>query len=143
MTPQHDCHFAQQSTSGTLYARFTHKHQLETVERMSRNNTIATTRASSTTLRDQDQDQDQENSNAEQSSTRPRYVYVEKVSEPKPDAAPKIKSRISKFMSKFQSPAVRATKAAREREQLEEVRTGVKKYQAMDVSRSSNGWALS
>ncbi|KAK3356548.1 hypothetical protein B0T25DRAFT_536966 [Lasiosphaeria hispida] len=103
---------------------------------MNRTDSVAS-RASSTTPREQDKQ------TSEQSLSQPRYVYVEKRSEPKPNIAPKTKSKLSRFMSKFQSPAVQATKAAREREQLEEVRTGVKKYQATDVSRSSNGWALS
>jgi len=72
-----------------------------------------------------------------------QYVYVNKVGTPNPDAQPKKKSKISSFFSKFQSPAVKATNAARERVLLEQERTGVRKVQVTDVGRSSNAWALS
>ncbi|KAK0741556.1 hypothetical protein B0T18DRAFT_394134 [Schizothecium vesticola] len=72
-----------------------------------------------------------------------QYVYVDKVGTPNPDAQPKKKSKISSFFSKFQSPAVKATNAARERVLLEQERTGVRKVQVTDVGRSSNAWALS
>ena len=71
------------------------------------------------------------------------YVYIEKVGTPNPDAQPKTKSKFSNFLSKFQSPAVKATKAARERELLKQERTGVRTVQVTDMNRSSNAWALS
>lgn len=72
---------------------------------------------------------------------RTAYVYVEKHGTPNPDAKPKEKSRLGKFLSKFQSPAVKGTTAARDRVKLEEERTGVKKVQVTDVDKSSNAWA--
>jgi hypothetical protein len=58
----------------------------------------------------------------------PRYTRYERTGNPNPDAQPKHKSKLNKFMSKFQSPAVKRTVAARERELLEEERTGIKKH---------------
>jgi hypothetical protein len=58
----------------------------------------------------------------------PRYLYYKKTGTPNPDAQPKPKTKLDKLMSKFQSPAVRRTNAAREREKLEEERTGVRVY---------------
>lgn len=56
----------------------------------------------------------------------PRYTYIERSGRaPNPDAQPKPKSKLSKFMSKLQSPAVRQTNEARERQKLEEERRGV------------------
>ncbi|KAK0726363.1 hypothetical protein B0T21DRAFT_33206 [Apiosordaria backusii] len=60
--------------------------------------------------------------------TPARYLYYEKVAEPNPDYVAKPPSKLSKFMSKFQSPAVKATKAKRQAEIDEERRTGVKVY---------------
>ncbi|KAH6853279.1 hypothetical protein B0I37DRAFT_348747 [Chaetomium sp. MPI-CAGE-AT-0009] len=57
-----------------------------------------------------------------------QYVYIDKRVTPNPDAQPKPKSRLSKFLSKFESAAVRQANAAREREALEAERTGVRKY---------------
>ena len=75
-------------------------------------------------------------------ATRQPYVYVERTT-PNPDAKPKTRSKIGQFLSKFKSPAVKATTAIRDREDLEAERTGVKKIQGTDVGRSSNAWALS
>jgi len=71
-----------------------------------------------------------------------RYVYVSERVEPKPEAVAKPQSRFSKFMTKFQSPAVKATKAAHAREMLEQERTGVKKVQVFDSRMSSTSWAV-
>jgi len=56
----------------------------------------------------------------------PRYLYRQRVGPGNPNAEQKPKSKLAKFMSKFQSPAVQQTKAARDREILEEERTGVR-----------------
>lgn len=62
------------------------------------------------------------------SSELPYYTSTRPTGKaPKPFAQKKPQSALGKFMSKFQSPAVRQTTAARERELLEEERTGVKK----------------
>ncbi|KAK3897819.1 hypothetical protein C8A05DRAFT_38606 [Staphylotrichum tortipilum] len=58
----------------------------------------------------------------------PRYIHYERTGDPNPEAQPKHKSRFNKLMSKFQSPAVKRTVAVRERELLEEERTGIKKH---------------
>ncbi len=58
----------------------------------------------------------------------PHRIQYERTGNPNPDAQPKHKSRLNKLMSKFQSPAVKRTVAARERELLEEERTGIKKH---------------
>ncbi|KAK0671657.1 hypothetical protein QBC41DRAFT_218829 [Cercophora samala] len=63
-----------------------------------------------------------------QQETPARYLYYEKVGEPDPNYVPKPPSKLSKFMSKFQSPMVKATKAKRQAEIDEERRTGVKVY---------------
>ncbi|KAK4189453.1 hypothetical protein QBC35DRAFT_472672 [Podospora australis] len=60
-----------------------------------------------------------------------RYTYVERIGEPNPNAQAKPPSKLSKFFSKFQSPAVKKTNAAREKEKLEEERTGVRVYTPM------------
>lgn len=80
---------------------------------------------------------------SKQPSAPQQYVYVDKVGTPNPDAQPKKKSKISSFFSKFQSPAVKATNAAREKVLLEQERTGVRKIHVADVNRSSNAWAFS
>ena len=67
-----------------------------------------------------------------------RYVYHERVGAPNPNAQPKRKSKFSKLLSKFQSPAVKQTNAARERELLEQERTGVKTYTPLGTPGSTN-----
>ena len=75
---------------------------------------------------------------------RQQYVYVNPNKKgPQSDYQAKPKSRLSKFMSRFQSPAVKATNSIREREREEEVKSGVTKTQVSDAGRSSNAWALS
>ncbi|EAQ93744.1 predicted protein [Chaetomium globosum CBS 148.51] len=54
-----------------------------------------------------------------------QYIYVSKRTTPNPDAQPKQKSRLSRFLSKFESSAVRQANAARESKRLEAERTGV------------------
>jgi hypothetical protein len=56
-----------------------------------------------------------------------QYTYVEKRTIPNPDAQPKQNSRLGKFLSKFESSAVRQANAAREAKRLEAERTGVHK----------------
>ena len=56
-----------------------------------------------------------------------QYVYVARRTTPNPDAQPKPKSRLSKFLSKFESSAVRQANASREEKRLEAERTGVHK----------------
>ena len=56
-----------------------------------------------------------------------QFTYVRKRTTPNPDAQPKQKSRLSKFLSKFESSAVRQANASREHKQLEAERTGVHK----------------
>ncbi len=56
----------------------------------------------------------------------PRYLYHQKVGPGNPNAQQKAKSKLAKFMSKFQSPVVQQTNAARDRELLEEERTGIR-----------------
>lgn len=73
--------------------------------------------------------------------TPQRYVYYERTGVPNPDAQPKPKSRLSKFLSRFQSPAVKSTLAAREREKLEEERRGVKIYTPIAAPSGSKAWA--
>lgn len=60
-----------------------------------------------------------------------QYIYTERVGAPNPDAQPKKKSKLSKFLASFQSSTVQRTNAAREREKLEEERTGVRKTAAV------------
>ena len=103
---------------------------------MDNNTTEAPSKASSFTLQDLD------GNKPENPSIPQQYVYIEKRT-PNPDAKPKSKSKIGKFLSKFQSPAVKATTAIHERAKLEQERTGIRKTQATDVARSSNAWALS
>ncbi len=59
---------------------------------------------------------------------------------PNPDAQPKEKSKVSKFLTKFQSSAVKATNEAREREKLEEERTGRKIYTPTGVPQGASAW---
>ena len=67
-----------------------------------------------------------------------RYLYYKKTGRaPNPDAQLKPKSKLDKLLSKFQSPAVKRTNAARERELLEEERRGVKIYSATGVAMGS------
>ncbi|KAK1835029.1 hypothetical protein QBC39DRAFT_182917 [Podospora conica] len=99
-------------------------------------NTQEHPRASTDSLQDEAQ-------KPQQPPVRQQYVYVDKVGTPNPDAQPKKKSKISSFFSKFQSPAVKATNAARDKVLLEQERTGVRKVQVTDTGRSSNAWALS
>ncbi len=67
-----------------------------------------------------------------------RYLYYEKTGRPpNPDAQLKPKSKLDKLLSKFQSPAVQKTNAARERELLEEERRGVKISSATGVAMGS------
>lgn len=73
---------------------------------------------------------------------RQQYYYVEKSKKgPQPDYVPKPKSKFSKFLSKFQSPAVKATLDAQEKMKTEDIRKGVKTTQVSDVGRSDNAWA--
>ncbi len=88
---------------------------------------------SSTSL-DKDKDGDGQPAAAE---TQPpqanpsRYLYYEKTGRaPNPNAQLKPKSKLGAFFSKFQSPAVKKTNDARDRELLEEERRGVKIYTA-------------
>jgi len=76
-------------------------------------------------------------------AARSQYTYIHSQKAPNPDAKPKTKGKLGTFLSKFRSPAVKATTALRERELLEQERTGVKKVSATDVARSSNAWVLS
>jgi hypothetical protein len=76
-------------------------------------------------------------------AARSQYTYVDRRVAPNPDAKPKVKGKLSTFLSKFRSPAVQASTAIREREMLEQERTGVKKVSGTDVSRSSNAWVFS
>jgi hypothetical protein len=71
----------------------------------------------------------------EEPRTQPdRYLYYKKTGRaPNPDAQLKPKSKLSSFLSKFQSPAVKKTNDARDRELLEEERRGVKIYTATGV----------
>ncbi|KAK4201012.1 hypothetical protein QBC40DRAFT_278978 [Triangularia verruculosa] len=71
---------------------------------------------------------DNETTGKKQLETPARYLYHEKVAEPNPDYVAKPPSKFSQFMSKFQSPAVKATKAKRQAEIDEEKRTGIKVY---------------
>ncbi|KAL2151002.1 hypothetical protein VTH82DRAFT_6100 [Thermothelomyces myriococcoides] len=59
--------------------------------------------------------------------TPPEYRYMarKQPAGPNPDAQPKHKSRLSRFLAKFQSPAVQQANAARERRKVEEERAGV------------------
>ncbi|KAK4448775.1 hypothetical protein QBC34DRAFT_406708 [Podospora aff. communis PSN243] len=76
-------------------------------------------------------------------AARSQYAYVDKRIKANPDAQPKKKGKLSSFLSKFQSPAVKASTAIREREMLEQERTGVVKVSVTDTNRSSNAWVLS
>ncbi|KAK5655107.1 hypothetical protein OQA88_6006 [Cercophora sp. LCS_1] len=73
---------------------------------------------------------------------RQQYIYTTQ-KKANPNAQPKTQSKLSAFLSKFRSPAVKATTAIRDREDLEAERTGVVKNRVMDTGRSSNAWALS
>ncbi|KAK3299889.1 uncharacterized protein B0H64DRAFT_379369 [Chaetomium fimeti] len=86
---------------------------------------------SSTTLTAPTTNQTATNQTTTPPTREPRqYVYVDKRVAPNPDAQPKPKSRLSRFLSKFESSVVRQANAAREREALEAERTGVRKYAA-------------
>ena len=62
------------------------------------------------------------------SSELPRYTRITPTGvPPNPSAQPKPKSALTKLFGKLQSPAVKQSVAARERELLEEERTGLKK----------------
>ncbi|KAK4150398.1 hypothetical protein C8A00DRAFT_36994 [Chaetomidium leptoderma] len=93
-------------------------------------------RASSTTLvtKPEKAPESQEGSSEEPQ----RYVYGVRTAAPNPNAQLKPKSKLSKFMSKFESPAVRKTKAAHERQKLEEERTGIKIYTPMAAPGSTS-----
>lgn len=82
--------------------------------------------------------QNKNNNNGVHEAGPARYLYYERKGPGNPDAQPKPKSKLSKFLSKFQSPAVKQTNAARERERLEEERTGVKVYTALGTPGSTN-----
>ena len=59
----------------------------------------------------------------------PQYTWTERTGHtPQPDAQLKEKSKLSQFLLKFQSPAVRQADKKRELMKLEEKRTGVRKY---------------
>ena len=68
--------------------------------------------------------------NQEKKYTPEPYTYTKRTGPGNPDAQPKEKSKLGKFLSKFQTDAVKKSNAAREREKLEEERTGIKKYTA-------------
>lgn len=71
-----------------------------------------------------------------------QYYYVEPSKKgPQPDYVPKPKSKLSKLLSKFQSPAVKATLAKQDQAKAEDIRRGVKTTQVSDVGRSGNAWA--
>ncbi|KAL2192993.1 hypothetical protein P885DRAFT_81724 [Corynascus similis CBS 632.67] len=72
------------------------------------------------------------------------YVYYERKGPPNPNAQPKQKSRLSKFLEKFQSPVVQQANAARERKQLEEERTGIRTYRPAGAPSDSkqSTWAF-
>lgn len=91
------------------------------------------------------QDQPSSSSTTEQPEpVRQQYVYVKANKKgPQPDYQTKPMSRLSKFMSKFQSPAVKATNSIREKGKEEDIKSGVTRTQVSDVGRSSNAWALS
>ncbi|KAK4226560.1 hypothetical protein QBC38DRAFT_480088 [Podospora fimiseda] len=72
--------------------------------------------------------------------TPARYLYTERVAPPNPDYKPKPPSKLSKFMSKFQSPAVKSTKAKKKEEEDEEKRTGIKTYTAIGAPQGSGQW---
>ncbi|KAK3987240.1 hypothetical protein QBC44DRAFT_331967 [Cladorrhinum sp. PSN332] len=72
--------------------------------------------------------------------TPTRYLYTERVAPPNPDYQRKPPSKLSKFMSKFQSPAVKATKSKKKQEEDEEKRTGVKTYTAIGAPQGSGQW---
>ncbi|KAH6651233.1 hypothetical protein F5144DRAFT_558848 [Chaetomium tenue] len=59
-----------------------------------------------------------------------QYTYISKRTTPNPDAQPKQKSRLGKFLSKFESSAVRQANAVKESKRLEAERTGVHKLAA-------------
>ena len=67
------------------------------------------------------------------------YVYVER-KEPRPDFTRKPKSKLSKFLSKFQSPAVKKTEQIREQELEEAEQTGVRKIQTHNAP--GTAWAF-
>lgn len=56
----------------------------------------------------------------------PRPIFYRLNGRPNPNAQRKPRSKLRAFMSKLQSPAVRATTEAREREKLEDERLGIK-----------------
>ncbi|GAB1319529.1 hypothetical protein MFIFM68171_09739 [Madurella fahalii] len=78
---------------------------------------------------------------ASKPQTPQRYVYYERTGVPNPDAQPKPKSKLSRFLSRFQSPAVKSTLAARERQKLEEERRGVKIYTPLGAPSGGKAWA--
>ncbi len=89
---------------------------------------------SSTTLGQDANNQHPAPAQPESAASSPRYIYTKKTGRPpNPDAQPKSKSALGKFMSKFQSPAVRQGNDARDRELLEEERTGVKIWTATET----------
>ncbi|KAK4129725.1 hypothetical protein N657DRAFT_677301 [Parathielavia appendiculata] len=94
--------------------------------------------ASSTTLAVKADPEAQSTTQQETEFIPERYTYLKRVGPGNPDAKPKEKSKLGKLMSKFQSPAVRKTLAAREREKLEEERTGLKKHTAFGGPMSTN-----
>lgn len=63
------------------------------------------------------------------------FVYYVKTN-PKPPKKPK--SKFGEFLTKFQSPAGKATMAIKEREEEEERRTGLKKFRPLPVTGSVN-----
>ena len=70
----------------------------------------------------------------ESAASSPRYLYYTETGRPpNPDAQPKPQSALGKFMTKFQSPAVRQGNEARDRELLEEERKGVKVWTATET----------
>ncbi|KAK4161073.1 hypothetical protein QBC43DRAFT_303308 [Cladorrhinum sp. PSN259] len=93
------------------------------------------TSTSGTTLNDQPIDQPKR-----KPETPARYLYVDRVAPPNPNYVPKPPSRLSKFMSKFQSPAVKSTKAKKKAEEDEEKRTGIRTYTPIGAPSGGSQW---
>lgn len=67
------------------------------------------------------------------------FVYYVKTT-PKPPKQKKPKSRLGSFIDRFQSSAVKAAQAIKEREEEEERRTGMKKYRPLPVTGNVNAF---
>lgn len=82
---------------------------------------------------------DAHSANEQESRPPIEYVYIERKA-PRPEFAPKPKSKLNKFISKFQSSAVKQTEAIRQHGQEEAERTGVRKIQSQAAP--GTGWAF-